>query len=338
MKIIVLDTNIWLSELALMSPVGCALSHYISVSGFKIGLPEVIEIEAKHNFKTNLYEYRESVKKNYDRILAIFGQMKELILPTDEDIENKVEQIFDFHADRIIRISFEEQCARDSLRKIIAKEPPNSENNQQFKDGVIWANCLDFAKESEVVIVTKDKAFFQDKKYEKGLAANLLKEAQEAPHQVSIFHELTSLLSEIKVDFHLERERLVKVIENETYKNVIELAERREFEVKSLIKSEIEYFATTDPNEVSVKFVLKYDIENRSTEQRTDAYCESRGDFQLNIISYTMRNFVNQGEYIFWIDDKGEKRHNKNVYGYINETLGYRTIAHSVSYKLNSIN
>ena len=56
MKTIVLDTNIWLSELALMSPVGCAFSHYITVSGFKIGLPEVVEEETKYNFRKNLFE------------------------------------------------------------------------------------------------------------------------------------------------------------------------------------------------------------------------------------------------------------------------------------------
>ena len=263
--------------------------------------------------------------------------MKELILPTDTDIEQKVEQIFDFHADRIIRIPFDEECARDSLRKIIAKEQPNSENNQQFKDGVIWANCLEFAKENEVVLVTKDAAFFNDKKYEKGLAANLLKETEKAPHHVSICHKLTNLLSEIKADFSFDKERLVKVIEDQTYKNVIKLAEQNEFEVKSLIKSEFEYFATTDPNEVSVKYVLTYDIENQSTEQRTNAYCESRGDFQLNITSYAIRNFVNQGEYIYWIDEKGEQRQSNNAYAYANLILGHRTIEHSINYKLNSI-
>jgi predicted nucleic acid-binding protein len=54
MKTIVLDTNIWLSELALMSPIGCAFSHYITVGGYNIGLSEVIEEETKHIFRKNL--------------------------------------------------------------------------------------------------------------------------------------------------------------------------------------------------------------------------------------------------------------------------------------------
>ncbi len=332
---IVLDTNIWLSELALMSPVGCAFSHYIAVSGFKIGLPEVIEEEAMHNFRKNLYEYRENVRKNYNRILAIFGQIKELKMPTDADIEQKVEKIFDFHKDRISRIPFNEKCARSSLAKIISKEPPNSENNQQFKDGVIWANCLEFAEESDVVLVTKDKAFFKDKKYEKGLAENLLHESQQVPHQITICHELTKLLEEVKADFSLDKGKLVELIENETYLKVIELSERNEFEVKGLVRTEFEFFATTDPNEVSIKFVLKYELENKSLEQRTTAYSESRGEFQLNITSDDIQNFINQGEYVYWVDESGEQKQNKNVYGYINEVLGHRTIEHRISYKLN---
>ncbi len=265
MKTIVLDTNIWLKELALMSPIGCALSHYLNVSGFRLGLPEVIEIEAKQNFKQDLYEYRETIKKNYDRMLAIFGQMEELVLPTDEDIEKKVDKIFDFHSDRIIRITFDEEGARDSLRRIMAKEPPNSEHNQQFKDGVIWANCVTLANENEVVLVTEDKAFYNERKYEKGLAENLSKEAQSSPNPVSICHDLKQLLSEIRVDFGPDIDRLVTIIEEKTYNNVIKLADRKGFEVKALVKTDAEYFATTDPDEVLVKFVLKYDIENCST-------------------------------------------------------------------------
>lgn len=337
MKIIVLDTNIWLSELALMSPLGCAFSHYVTVSGFKIGLPEVIEEETKYNFRKNLLEYRFNIESDYKRMLAIFGKMKELVMPSNEDIERKVEAIFDFHKDRIIRIPFEIKSARSSFDKIIKKEPPNSENKQQFKDGVIWANCLEFAKSNDVLFVTKDKAFFKDRSYENGLAENLLQEAQSVPCKIYIFHELADLLKEIKSDLRLNEDQLIKLIEKQTYDNVLKICERNEFNVENLSNRKFEVFATTDPKEVSVKFSLRYDLENKAAESRERAYAESRGEFLLDIENYDIKNFVNHGEYVFWINKDGELRETKNIYAYGNIVLGHKTIEHKISYRLGEI-
>lgn len=337
MKIIVLDTNIWRSELALMNPLGCAFSHYVTVSGFKIGLPEVIEEETKYNFRKNLLEYRFNIEKNYKRMLAIFGRMKELVMPSNEDIERKVEAIFDFHKDRIVRMPFEIKSARSSFDKIIKKEPPNSENKEQFKDGVIWANCLEFAKSNDVLFVTNDKDFFKDQSYEKGLAENLLQEAQSVPHTIYIFHELADLLKEIKIDLRLDEDQLIKLIEKQIYDNILKICERSEFNVENLSNRKFEVFATTDPKEVSVKFSLRYDLENKAAESRERAYVESRGEFLLGIENYDIKNFVNHGEYVFWINKDGELRETKNIYGYANIVLGHKTIEHKISYKLGEI-
>ncbi len=57
-----------------MSLVSCAFSHYVTVSGLKIGLPEVVEEETKYNFRKNLLEYRSNIERDYKRILAMFGK------------------------------------------------------------------------------------------------------------------------------------------------------------------------------------------------------------------------------------------------------------------------
>lgn len=334
MKIIVLDTNIWLSELALMTPLGCAFSHYITVSGFKIGLPEVIEEEAKYNFRKNLLEYRSNIESDYKRMLAIFGKMKELVMPSDDEIERKVAAIFDFHKDRTIRLPFTIESARSSFEKIIKKEPPNSEKNQQFKDGVIWANCLESATSGEVLFVTEDKAFFKDRNYDKGLAGNLLGEANRAPNKILIFHELAELLNEIKSPVTLNEEQLLKLIEKEMYDNMLKLCERNEFNIAKLSHKTFEVFATTNPKEVSVKFSLKYDLENKSAAYRVQPYAESKGEFLLDIENYMIRNFINRGEYLFWRNKDGELEETRNTYAYGNIVLGHRTIEHQITYKL----
>lgn len=317
-----------------MSPIGCAFSHYITVSGFKIGLPEVVEEETKFNFRKKLFEYRSKIEKDYNRMLAIFGEMKDIVLPSDEDIERKVEAIFDFHKDRIIKIPFDMKGARSSLDKLIKKEPPNSENKQQFKDGVIWANCVELAKSNDVILVTEDGDFFKERKYEKGLADNLLREVQKVPYKISIFIELVDLLKEIRIDLKLDKDRLTKLIEKETYEDVLKIAERNEFDIRKLSNKKFDVFATTDPKEVLIKFFLKYELENLATEIRYNAYAESSGEFLLNIESYNIRNFINPGEYVRWENEDGESKEAKNINAYVNIILGHKTTKHQISYKL----
>ena len=334
MKIVVLDSNIWLSELALMSPLGCAFSHYIVVSDIKIGLPEIIEIETKYNLRKHLIDYRENIRKDYNRMLAILGQMKEIVMPEDEVIDKKIENIFDFHKDRLIRIPFDVEGAKSSFDKIVKKLPPNKDKDQQFKDGVIWANCLKLAEQGDVSLVTEDKAFYKNRDYSQGLATNLLEEANKAHHSVTIFSELALVIDKVKSNLGLDKQRLIKTIENNTYSQILEFANNKDFEIIGIVSSNFEFYATTNPVEVSVKSNIKYNLENKSSDQRSDGIIESKAEFILNIKNYDIRGFIKDGEYLSWKDENGELKQNKSTYGYLNSILGHRTIEHKISYKI----
>jgi predicted nucleic acid-binding protein len=279
MKIVVLDSNVWLSELALMTPLGCAFSHYIMVSDIKIGLPEIIEVETKYNLKKHLIDYRENIRKDYNRMLAILGQMKEIVMPEDEVIDKKIEEIFDFHKDRLIRIPFDFEGAKSSFDKIVKKLPPNKDKDQQFKDGVIWANCLKLAEQGDVGLVTEDKAFYKNRDYSQGLATNLLEEANKAHHSVTIFSELALVIDKVKSNLGLDKQRLIEAIEKNTYSKILEFANKKDFDLTGVASSNFEFYATTNPIEVSVKSNIKYNLENRSFEERTDAIIESKAEF-----------------------------------------------------------
>lgn len=334
MKIVVLDTNIWISELALMSPVGCALNYYAVKNDVKIGLPEVIEIETKYNFKTKLHEFRSNIINDHKRMLAIFRKMKEVVMPSDEEIEQKVEKIFDFHKDRIIRIPFGLNSARSSFEKIIRKEPPNSENKQQFKDGVIWANCLELAKMGDVFLITHDRAFFEDRKYEKGLAKNLLNEANQAPNRLYLFNEASQLLEKIRSKIDIDENKLVPLIEDKTYKYILRITESDNFDVGTITKKDFKFYATVKPKEIFIKFLLKYGLENKLSEDRTEAYAESKGEMLLNIDNYVIEDFRNLGEKIGWVDENGEIKEGESFHYIGNIVLGHKTIEHQIFSKL----
>ena len=89
----------------------------------------------------------------------------------------------------------------ESLHKILNKLQP-SDKAQQFVDGVIWANCLELLDESEVCLVTGDKAFYRNYDYNHGLAPNLKAEAEKCPNKLYLFAGLDKLLQDARQAVH----------------------------------------------------------------------------------------------------------------------------------------
>ncbi len=337
MKIIVFDTNIWLSELALMTPLGCALNYYIANNNFQIGLPEIIELETKSNFKNNLVNYKNDIIKNYNRMLAIFGKMKEIQMPSDEEINSKVDNIFMDHNDRIIRVAFDFNSAKSSLDKIINKEPPNSDKDQQFKDGVIWANCLQLLAKGDVYLITKDAGFYEGKKYENGLANNLKLESNNYSNNIFLFQKVSQLLDNIRTKISVDEETLLKSLEAIILEKVINMIEKRDFKFSGKVSQNYRYYATINPKQLAIKFNLLYELINNFPEERTNAFCESSGEVIIDVDTYEISKFTNRGEKISWNNADGEKIENKNVYVTGNIFLGYKTIEYKEFYELDNI-
>ncbi len=59
-----------------------------------------------------------------------------------------------------VDVPFSLASARSSFLKTIGKVPPSAKS-QEFKDGVVWADCLSLLAAEPVVLVTSDKAFFR---------------------------------------------------------------------------------------------------------------------------------------------------------------------------------
>jgi len=74
-----------------------------------------------------------------------------------------------------LEIPFSLPSAKSSFLKAIDKMPP-SDRTQEFKDGVLWADCAGLLTNDDVCLITADKAFFQERDYTKGLSRNLAAE------------------------------------------------------------------------------------------------------------------------------------------------------------------
>ena len=208
---VILDSNIWISELGLNSSLGAAARYFFRERGATVVLPEVIKLETEKHLRIELTNYVSNLKKNHRQLLSVFGKLKELVVPDSEAINAKIASIFGECQVEVYEIPLSLESARSSFLKTIEKVPP-SDKNQQFKDGVIWAECLRLLDSADVYLVTADKAFYKDRQYHKGLSESLITEAKDSNHTVYIFPALSDLLETIKSEVKLDEKSLAKLI------------------------------------------------------------------------------------------------------------------------------
>ena len=220
---IIFDTNIWFSQLGLNSQSGAAVRFFVQQCGATVAIPEVVRLELERDLTNHLQKLKNGIEKNHRELLAVFGTLKEISLPSDEEIRDKVSDLLTNIDVPHINIPFSLEAAKSSLIKTIEKLPP-SNNTQQFKDGVIWANCLELLKDNDVCLVSEDKDFYENRDYKEGLASNLCRESEKYPHKFRIMPDLDQLLKEIrkkvKIDndsiwegvFDEERERIQEIL------------------------------------------------------------------------------------------------------------------------------
>ena len=120
--------------------------------------------------------------------------MKEVVLPTAEEVEALIARVFSNLGVEIEEIPFTLDRARASLIRTVKKLPP-SDRNQQFKDGVLWEDCLAMLRKETVFLVSNDKAFYKSRDISLGLAEELKKDIDRCPNEFAIFPRLGDLLS-----------------------------------------------------------------------------------------------------------------------------------------------
>lgn len=332
--LVVIDTNIWLGELALNSSSGAAVRFYLKRRKAQLAVPEVVRLEVERNFQEKLQAFVDNVRDNYRQLLAVFGKLKEVVLPDTGMIKSKVDEIFSSVGIELLEVKFSLTSARSSFLKTIEKFPP-SDQNQQFKDGVLWADCVSLLEYDDVYFVTSDKAFYQGRKYENGLARNLENEAREMAHKIKIFSSLSDLLSDIKVDVAINEEKLFHEFVNQN-KNIIEgMLDRNSFGIDGDFNMTKALFVTEDPNVLYIEFKIEASCSDLSNQNRSNAilYLKGTGSYNVETSECTDLRIAEQ-KMNFMLADGTSQQSISGIFGVANIVLGHRDVLHTVRYPL----
>lgn len=333
--IVVLDSNIWISQLGLNSPVGTAVRFFIKNRKAQIALPEVIRLETENNLRDRLNGHISKIRDNYSALLTAFGQLKEIVLPDESAVDNKVAGVFASTGLEIRDVPFSTDSAKESFIRTVRELPP-CDRSQEFKDGMIWADCLRLLKEDDVIFVTADKAFFQDRDYAKGLNKILDEEARGATHSLRLLPSIEKLLDDIKVEVTLDEQLLVSSYLEQNGDTVQQILGKYGFEAQSGPKVERKLFATENPSKMFLSFVIKFECKDVTKEGRFDGILSVRGDgfYNSDLRSFEqLKSF--EEELKFKLEDGSEKQLRNVTLRVAGITMGHKEETHTVRYELD---
>lgn len=333
--IVVFDSNVWLSELGLRSGAAAAAKFFLNQSGARLAVPEVVRLEVQHNLKARLTEHIENIQSNYRQLLTAFGKLREVVLPNSADVQVKIQELFDSIEVAKLDIPFSIESARSSFLKTVDKSPP-SDRTQEFKDGVLWADCLALLSSEPVVLVTSDKAFYQERQYDKGLAQNLHAEASQLSHPLQLLPTLSALLQTLRAPVTLDEDSLAQAFLTQHSESVYGTLSRHGFELGDRQSLTYTLFATENQNALFLEFSMTYFCTDIHGEGRTDAVLSLKGDGSYMPTNGSFVDLRNFGEHLKFRMPDGSDRENRNHVIFAGGlVLGHREVSSIVRYKLD---
>ncbi len=333
---VILDSNIWISELGLNSSMGAAARYFFREQGATVVLPEVIKLETERHLKAGLTKYVSQLKRNHRQLLSVFRKLKELVVPDGEAIEAKVASIFGECQVEVNEVPLSLESARSSFLKTIDKIPP-SDKDQQFKDGVIWAECLRLLDTADVYLVTADKAFYKDRQYKNGLAESLVFEAKGSKHTIHIFSELSELLETIKSEVKLDDNTLAKRFWDSNQGSIESTLERNAFAVAGDPVVSVQLYVTENPKRLYAEFSISYQCEDLTVDERSDAVLRLKGDCTYLVEEKQFEALRNHGEELSFKTKDGEDKIQRNVVIFADSlVIGHKTVEHTIKYRLDN--
>jgi hypothetical protein len=331
--IVVLDSNVWLKELALNSGSGSALRFFLKQRPARLAIPEVVRLEVQHHLRVQIEKSIEKVEKEYRELLALFGSMKEIVLPARAEVDALVSGVFTNLGIDTLDAPFTFESAKSSFMKTILKLPP-SDKSQEFKDGVLWADCLDLLEKDDVLLATSDKAFFENRAYGSGLAQNLLDESKTKPYTLRLVDSIVGVLEYVRTDVPIDKVWFVSAVRARAHPSAEELLSREGIGISAEPIVKWDLFATENPEQLYFTYSIEYPCVDLSSGGRTEVRLLLGGDGVLR--PRPPRNLdVRAGEEALeFTSPDGVESRRANVYGRADAVIGHRTVAHSVRHRL----
>lgn len=330
-KQIVLDSNIWIGERMLKQGGGSAFRLYLMQQNARLIVPEIVRLEVRYKLYASLRKLVADIQQSHKHLLTYAGTLKELSLPTDSEIEQIVDMAFDNVGVEIGYVPFTIDSARSALEKCLRHEQPSSENNEQFRDAVIWADCLRLAQVAPVIFVTGDSAFYKNRKPGTELAENLAKEAGATEFGVVVHSGFEKVLEELRQPVNIDFDHLEVQFRPLVLESTRTALANHEFELGARTSQVSTLYATVSPARVFVKFEMAFECNHPAG---LIGQLNVRGDGDYLHVDRSFENLRVLGADLVFIDLDGKEHVATTHFAFLETVFGQRTVQHQVRYPL----
>ncbi len=275
---ILFDANVWFSQLGLQSHHGAAVRYFARRRNATVAIPEIVQLEVEETLTAHMLKFKKQIEDSHRQLLPVLGRLQSIRLPSEEEIRKAVENIIPDFDVPIRRIPFNVDAARSSMMKLLRRIAP-SEKSEQFRDGVIWAHCLELLSEGDVYLVSKDKDFYHQRDYTKGLAPELVEEMkrESKTQKVELKKDLAQLLDEIRMPIQLNSAELFKSIREQQSETVEEILTPHGFELCGHVEGEVKCFATEEAQKVYLTFSFVHPCQDSTGAGRRPGELKLKG-------------------------------------------------------------
>lgn len=279
---VVLDSNVWISELLLQSSLGSAFLYAIAGAGAKLGLPEIVEQETTRTIEKQCEDAVVAISKSVRLLRQISEHRTVYTAPTLNALRSGIAKRWKSLDGLLVRCPFTFDIASAALRRIFQDAPPSARNNEQFTDCCVWETVLSLATAGPAHFVTADLAFFENRDRNKGLAKALRAELTSRNLAVQLHYQLADFMAAVSASHAILREEEIgAAIEQAVRPIAIEKTARsgRAVALTLAATPTIRGYATPKPSMVAVSFRVDYDVIETPGRHKSDQ--GDRSEFSL---------------------------------------------------------
>jgi hypothetical protein len=289
---VVIDSNIWRSELLLRTAICETLIYTLRMQQGFIGLPEVIEKELRGQVQEALSEAMENYQHG-SRVLSTLLDFTALTLPSctpDELVAGRLNDLEPI----LVRVPFILDHARAALEMVLKKEPPNGPKHQQYKDSAIWQSVVQLGQKYRVQFITSDNGFRQNRNEKcNDLARNLRDECSRSQSEVTLFADVGSCLQSITKDTtDFDADRFISIVFPAIYSSLNSEGRKNGFDCGRLLRGRCKAFQTQVANQLAVDYEVYIEVFADRSDDRINLQAIVHGSGYYDKLTNVVKGHV----------------------------------------------
>ena len=314
--LLLLDSNIWIKEVGLMSKRASTLRLYMKEHRKRLIVPEVVQVEATRRLAARLRAETAAARKAHERLVRMFGTLSEWQIPSDEEVAVHAERLAKGVDVPVDYIELQPDTALRGARRWIAQRPP-AHHKRGFADCLIWEEIMNLLDSHDLCFVTQDSDFYDNSVDSNTLHWSLEEEAEARAHSLHVERDLDPILNEFRREFTIDTGVLLDFV-NIRSAAITAAAELIGFQANGPPEMTYKVFATENAQEVEVRFKsVQPFADSKERGWSTDGLrIEARGIYGTD--TRRLEEVYMDREGLAYVDDGGNRKAvpGSTVYGY----------------------